>query len=244
MRTKTKKQINMKRSVTNKTKRTNRTNRTSVTNRSRTMKRSKKNKTYATHLQYTHPSLYQKQNDYGLGTYTKSFIPENTVIIKEKPHNLTHVTNNDPHYIIQLIKHLLKNNPKEFLSIVQKNIDDHIRESVNYDTIKEGHLEHLPELSEDEIKLYYTKYRRNAFKFGDNPGFLFYGTRLNHSCEPNVSYYPSNEVMIFKTKRDIHPEEEILDSYINYNQPKMVRQSELKRRYGFDCGCTKCNAEI
>jgi hypothetical protein len=234
-----------KQKISNNTNRRSATKRLTVTNRLRTRKRSNKTKSPGkSKLQYVHPSLYQKQNDYGLGTYTKSFIPENTIIIKEKPHNLTHITNEDPHYIILLIKHLLKNNPKEFLSIVPTNIDDQIRESVNYDTIKEGHQTHLPELSEDDMKLYYTKYRRNAFKFGNNPGFLFYGTRLNHSCEPNVSYYPSNEVMIFKTKRDIHPEEEIFDSYINYNQPKMVRQSDLKRRYGFDCGCTKCNTDI
>ena len=46
--------------------------------------------------------------------------------------------------------------------------------------------------------------------------------------------------MVFETTRDIEPNEEVFDSYINYNEPKTIRQRELLRRYGFTCGCKKC----
>ena len=187
---------------------------------------------------YKHPGLYQKQNEYGLGTYTKSFIPSGTIILKERPHNLTHITKDDPTYIFQLIKHLLATRKKEFLSMVPESVE----KGEDYNNIRYYHETFLPELSEDEMKVYYTKYKRNAFKFGVNPGFLFYGTRLNHSCDPNVKYSPcdKNIQMVFETTRDIEPNEEVFDSYINYNEPKTIRQRELLRRYGFTCGCKKC----
>jgi len=49
--------------------------------------------------------------------------------------------------------------------------------------------------------------------------------------------------MVFETKRDIQPGEELFDSYITCDVPREERQKTLKDRYGFDCGCTRCLQE-
>jgi hypothetical protein len=207
--------------------------------RSRTFKkRATKSDKY---LLFKHKNIYQKEGTYGMSTYTNKFIPKDTIIIKEIPHNLTNTSKNDPDYVFKLIKHILDTFPNEYISMVPTNLDD--TTIIDYSTIQNQHRQYLPKLSEDQMKLYYMKYRRNAFGFGENPGILFYGTRLNHSCEPNVRYQKEKNAMVFKTTRDIQPNEEIFDSYINYMEPREFRQRELLRRYGFECRCTKCNRE-
>jgi SET domain-containing protein len=85
---------------------------------------------------------------------------------------------------------------------------------------------------------------RNWFTYDDKAVILFYGTKLNHSCNPNIKYMKEGNVMVFRTKRPIQPGEELFDSYINCQMCKADRQSKLKRCYGFDCQCDKCNHEI
>jgi hypothetical protein len=193
------------------------------------------------YLLFKHKNIYQKEGTYGMSTYTNKFIPKDTIIIKEIPHNLTTTSKHDPDYVFKLIKHILDTFPNEYISMVPTKLDH--TTVIDYSTIQHQHRQYLPELSEDQMKLYYMKYRRNAFGFGENPGILFYGTRLNHSCEPNVRYHKEKNAMVFKTTRDIQPNEEIFDSYINYMEPREFRQRELLRRYGFECKCTKCNRE-
>jgi SET domain-containing protein len=177
--------------------------------------------------------LYQKKCAYGMGTFTKEFIPANTIILEEKIHNIPDAK--DGEYWYKLIKHLLKTQKQKFLDLTP-----HTAHDFDYETLRENHAKHLPELSKDEMILYYLKIKHNIFGFGDHPGILFYGTRINHSCNPNVTYYKRKDHMVFKTTRDIPAESEIFDSYIDNTLPRNQRRSILQDRYMFFCECEKC----
>lgn len=188
-----------------------------------------------------HNGICVRKSNYGLGTFATKNIPANTTIIKEKPHILNEPRH--PEYIYKLIRRLLDDpvTKPQLESLVPLSIDstkDHI---APYDeTMQESHKKYLPELTPEQLQLLHTKIMRNWFSCDKQPGILFNGTRLNHSCDSNVTYYMDGDHMVFETKRPVKKNEELFDSYINGDLPYADRQSELKRRYGFDCGCEKC----
>jgi SET and MYND domain-containing protein len=188
---------------------------------------------------YKHPSLYQKRNKYGLGTYTRKNIPAGKIIIEETPKLLDEVY--DDKYKFKLIRHLLENHKADFLNLVPHKLDD--TTTIDYHDIEKYHMEFLPEIDKNTAKLYYYKIMRNWFRFSERGVILFYATKLNHSCDSNVRYYQSGDKMVFETKRPIKAGEELFDSYIGCFSCKSDRQSQLKRRYGFDCQCKKCKSE-
>jgi hypothetical protein len=189
------------------------------------------------YLEYVHPSIYQKMGEFGMGTYTKHFIPKGTIIIREFPHNVDEV--NSDEYRYKLIQHLLKTNRKNFMNLVPHELD--YPEDDIYDS--EKHMRFFPEISKDVMKLYLLKYKRNAFSFENHPSILFFSTKLNHSCDSNCTYYKDGNKMTMSLKRDVYPSEELFDSYINCNVSKEERQQQLKKRYGFDCRCSRCQSE-
>jgi hypothetical protein len=184
-----------------------------------------------------------KQSEYGLGAFANVNIPSNTIILKEKPYNLDHPY--DETYIYMLIKSFLSNKiySKQFLSLVPIKLDLKDNTFISYDLLKDGHEKYLPQLTKDQMVLYYMKLKRNMFKFDNSPGICFVGTRINHSCDPNVTYYKDNDVLIFKTIKQINKDEELFESYINYDLPKSERQKLLLERYGFVCNCNRCMSE-
>lgn len=201
----------------------------------------KKTRKHKTTSLYINPSIYQKQGKYGMGTYTSKTLPVGTVILHEPPNNIPDDINAD--YPFKLIKHLLKTKRDDFISMVPTELDE--TTNIDYDIIKDRHLQYLPELSNDDAMLYFAKYKRNAFSFGDHPAILFHATRMNHSCEPNITYYKNGNRMTFKTIRPIQAGDELFDSYINYNSlSKPERQEILLQRYGFQCNCSRCASEI
>jgi len=204
-------------------------------------KRSKKSKTYNKrhHHDFIHKALYQKKNECGLGTYSKVDLPIDTVIVRETPVRLDEA--NDRLYPFRIIVKLLKDHRTDFMKLVPNAIDQHAK--FDDDLIRDGKIAYFPHTDEDTLKLYYLKYKRNAFSFDGNPGILFYATRMNHSCEPNVTYYREGDQMVFKTKSAIRKGEEVFDSYISPNGAKSERQETLLRRYGFECQCCKCRRE-
>src|SRR5271163_4858452 len=84
-------------------------------------------------------------------------------------------------------------------------------------------------------------------------------THLNHSCEPNAkaidtpgrladvsgrTAFLSNVLTkVVSLARTIEPDEEITVSYVNPEWPVTVRKEALKRDYGFECQCKKCQLE-
>ena len=190
-------------------------------------------------LEYIHPALYQKQGSFGMSTFSRENIPIGTIIIREKINNISTLTKESSEYPFALIAHLLKTNNAKFTNLVPHALDK--TTTIDYETFRDRHLKYLPSLSEEEATLQFMKYKRNAFSFNMNPGILFYATKLNHSCNPHVKYYPSeNNIMVFETIRQINANEEVFDSYISSNLPREERQSVLMSRYGFECKCEKC----
>eukprot|EP00607_Mallomonas_marina_P001276 CAMPEP_0182435428 /NCGR_PEP_ID=MMETSP1167-20130531/75679_1 /TAXON_ID=2988 /ORGANISM="Mallomonas Sp, Strain CCMP3275" /LENGTH=299 /DNA_ID=CAMNT_0024626473 /DNA_START=441 /DNA_END=1337 /DNA_ORIENTATION=+ len=91
----------------------------------------------------------------------------------------------------------------------------------------------------------------------DGTAFYTYICKINHSCEPNVLVkYGWGDIDAdsvtrecgqglraeLTAVRDIHPGEELLQSYIDQSQPLINRKYAL-RDYGFECTCIKCVEE-
>jgi hypothetical protein len=166
-----------------------------------------------------------------------------TIIISEKIKNIHTLNRESEEYPFALIAEMLKTNPDQFENLVPQRMDESIH--INYDTIFKRHEKYLPLLSREDAILAYVKYKRNAFSFNMNPGFLFYATKLNHSCMPHVKYHPSdNNTMVFETIRPIKAGSEVFDSYINSWLPYDERQELLLKRYGFKCKCEKCKKKV
>ena len=74
---------------------------------------------------------------------------------------------------------------------------------------------------------------------------FFVASLLNHSCEPNVHFEidDKNEWRIF-ARADIATGDELFITYINPLHNVKMRQKELKQRYGFNCKCHRCQAEL
>jgi hypothetical protein len=190
-------------------------------------------------LEYIHPALYQKKGDYGMSTFSRENIPIGTIIIREKINNIHTMTKDSNEYPFALIAHLLKTNNAKFTNLVPSSLDN--TTIIDYETFRDRHLKYLPSLTKEEATLQFMKYKRNAFSFNMNPGILFYATKLNHSCNPHVKYYPSeNNIMVFETIRQINANDEVFDSYISSNLTREERQTTLMNRYGFECKCEKC----
>uniref|UniRef100_A0A6C0I6N8 SET domain-containing protein n=1 Tax=viral metagenome TaxID=1070528 RepID=A0A6C0I6N8_9ZZZZ len=200
------------------------------------------------YLDFVNTDIYQQQGKFGMGTYAGKLIPEGSIIIKEHPHNLDiknnqNISCNTYHY--KLIKHLFNKHNKKYMDLVPLKLDDNIGFDENTDYNKKKHMKYFPELTEDQMKLYFMKYKHNVFLFNNQPSILFFSAKINHSCEPNCIYYKSNDnCMIIETIREINYEEELFIPYIDFTAPKEDRQKLLKDKYGFDCSCEKCNREI
>lgn len=78
----------------------------------------------------------------------------------------------------------------------------------------------------------------------------FYGYSLypsasffNHSCRPNLIKIIAGERIIFKLLKNVQKNEELLISYIPFNNDDLeIRQIELKEWF-FDCSCERCVEE-
>ena len=213
-----------------------------------------KNNPIEANLLYRHRHIVQRRGPYGMGSYASKFIPEGTIIIREKPYVLDvnledSVLSLGTSYLqdrCRHIKQLLSDHTTshKFIDMVPTEIDIEDPHVISYESIRNYHQTYLPDLTRYEMILYYMKHKRNAFQFGDQCGILFYSTRMNHSCNPNVSYYKKDDHMIFQTKRDIPANTEIFGSYINPNLSTDERQRVLLERYGFVCACDKCQNDI
>lgn len=193
---------------------------------------------------YIHPALkIQPISGLGKGVFAAKSIKSGTVIVKETPHHLPKEPY-DAEYPFKLAKHLLAVAPAEFQRLVPLRLNtDTTCDVALTPEFKASARKFFPRTTFDRVKLYLLKIRRNAFQFGKVSGILFFATRMNHSCEPNVHYERRGDTMVFKAKRDIAEGEEIYDTYIYADNPREKRQSDLLARYGFTCGCKRCKSD-
>lgn len=85
----------------------------------------------------------------------------------------------------------------------------------------------------------------DVFLNNEGSGLYVLQSSINHSCVPNaiVEFPYSNNVLVLKAIRDIHPEEEIYISYLDerfLERSRHSRQQALSSLYLFHCYCTKC----
>lgn len=84
-----------------------------------------------------------------------------------------------------------------------------------------------------------------SFLNNEGSGLYILQSSVNHSCVPNaiVEFPYSNNVLVLKAIRDIHPEEEICISYLDeccLERSRHSRQKALNSLYLFQCYCNKC----
>ncbi|OAL45734.1 SET domain-containing protein [Pyrenochaeta sp. DS3sAY3a] len=82
----------------------------------------------------------------------------------------------------------------------------------------------------------------------DGSEFFGYGcwpaaSYFNHSCGPNIVKQRNGRVWEFRADRDIGNGEELCITYLSGEERKLSRGKRmltLKRNWGFDCGCERC----
>ncbi|KAF4672525.1 SET and MYND domain-containing protein 5 [Perkinsus chesapeaki] len=74
---------------------------------------------------------------------------------------------------------------------------------------------------------------------------LYRGVALtNHSCSPNAeASFGSSRALQVTALAELRAGEEVLQSYIDEHLPLAVRQSKLKKAYGFICRCARCRKD-
>ncbi|OHE93315.1 hypothetical protein CORC01_11383 [Colletotrichum orchidophilum] len=69
----------------------------------------------------------------------------------------------------------------------------------------------------------------------------------NHSCGPNIEKRREGRVWEFRAGRDIGKGEEMCITYLGGEEKKWSREkrvSTLKRNWGFECGCQRCEGDL
>ncbi|KAG9193080.1 hypothetical protein G6011_03115 [Alternaria panax] len=84
----------------------------------------------------------------------------------------------------------------------------------------------------------------------DGSEFFGYGcwpaaSYFNHSCGPNVEKNRKGRTWLFRAGRDIEKGEELCITYLSGEERKLSRGKRLlrlKKTWGFDCACERCEA--
>ncbi|KAK2046780.1 SET domain-containing protein [Colletotrichum somersetense] len=66
---------------------------------------------------------------------------------------------------------------------------------------------------------------------------------FNHSCAPNVGKKREGRAWEFRASRDVREGEQLCITYLGGEEKEMSRETRmttLRRNWGFDCGCTRC----
>ncbi|KAH6883366.1 hypothetical protein BKA58DRAFT_35533 [Alternaria rosae] len=84
----------------------------------------------------------------------------------------------------------------------------------------------------------------------DGSEFFGYGcwpaaSYFNHSCGPNIEKRREGRTWFFKAGKDIQAGQELCITYLSGEERKLSRGKRmlrLKKTWGFDCGCVRCEA--
>ena len=87
-------------------------------------------------------------------------------------------------------------------------------------------------------------------------GLLVFGSKINHSCDPNLSVEasePDSDGLVslrFATCRPVSEGEALTISYLQWHEAdgvgygRMQRHKQLRGRWAFECKCELCEKEI
>ncbi|KZM25823.1 SET (Su(var)3-9, Enhancer-of-zeste, Trithorax) domain [Ascochyta rabiei] len=112
----------------------------------------------------------------------------------------------------------------------------------------------LPLVTPETIFLFSSRDSHNSFGIrsleDDGSEFFGYGcwpaaSYFNHSCAPNVDKNRQGRVWLFSAATDIQKGDELNITYLSGEERKLSRASRmmrLKRNWGFDCRCVRCEA--
>jgi SET and MYND domain-containing protein len=112
----------------------------------------------------------------------------------------------------------------------------------------------LPLVTEDTLIALSSRDSHNSFgirSLGDEGSEFFgYGcwpaaSYFNHSCAPNIEKNREGRTWYFRAGRDIRQGDELCITYLSGEERKLSRGKRmlrLKKTWGFDCGCERCEA--
>lgn len=110
----------------------------------------------------------------------------------------------------------------------------------------------LPLVTSETLFLLSTRDSHNSFGIrsleDDGSEFFGYGcwpaaSYFNHSCGPNVEKTRDGRIWHFRTGRDVEKGEELCITYLSGEERKLSRGKRmltLKKNWGFECGCERC----
>jgi len=178
----------------------------------------------------------------GLGLFATQAIPAGTRIFTEAPIiAFTHPPT--PFEILTAVEELPLADKQAYLSLTYAHDLD---ELPTY-SLPEG----LSDISADRVKQLVAIFENNAFDIPGSSsgvpgaGIFLQGTRIHHSCLPNVSHSWNKQLnaKVFHALRDLEKGEELTISYILPFQAREARQRYLLEKHGYVCQCVACDRE-
>lgn len=157
---------------------------------------------------------------------SSKFIKKNEIICVEKPYLLANSE-------IEMLNLLINNkNDENIINLYPRNLSQIKNFITKYNSKNNKYLINFKNIKTNmnyhELFFYYCKFLFNAFKFNDKIAILLFGSKINHSENPNIYFYEENNKMIFKALRNIHDNEELNSSYFrnikNINKKKYLNE--------------------
>lgn len=195
---------------------------------------------------YIHPSIkIDFSNDF-YKIIALENIKKNTIVLKEIPkYSLFGEKKYDK--IIDLLIIMLQNKedpnilklyPRTNIKILNTKENPYIFDLIKYIndskcTNKDKRF--LLKFDKDILYLHYYKILFNAFDMYDSASILINGAMMNHSIDPNIKFYPINNVMYFETIKNIKKGEELTYTYlrnVNCKTDKEIKEY-LLNHYNF-----------
>ena len=194
----------------------------------------------------------------GVGLFATETIPAGTRILTEAPliafpHPPT------PVEILNAVTSLPLSDRQDYLSLTYAHYLDEIhtvREPDSLD-IYTHDIDEVPtlsvleglDISPEKAKKIIAIFENNAFDIigtvpgANGVGIFMQGTRINHSCLPNVSHQWNKQLKAktFHALRDIEAGEELTIAYLLPFQARVGRQRYLLEKHGFVCECLACD---
>jgi len=112
----------------------------------------------------------------------------------------------------------------------------------------------LPLVTAETLMMLSSRDSHNSFGIRslDDEGSEFFGygcwpaaSYFNHSCGPNIEKNREGRAWLFRAGKDIKQGQELCITYLSGEERKLSRckrMLKLKKTWGFDCGCERCEA--